>query len=31
MRGNKKNVRFQPKTGHISETVRDKANVAINH
>jgi len=26
-----KNVRFQQKTGHISETVRDMATVTIDH
>jgi len=31
MKGGRKNVRFQRKTGHVSETVRDKANVTINH
>jgi len=30
-RGGTKNVRFQRKTGHISETVRDTAKITINH
>jgi len=29
--GNRKNVRFQRKTGHISKTVRVRAKVTINH
>jgi len=31
MKGARINVRFQPKTGHISETVKDAAKVTINH
>jgi len=29
--GGGENVRFQRKTGHISETVRDRAKVTVNH
>jgi len=31
LNGGRKNVRFQQKTGHISETVRDTTKVTINH
>jgi len=29
--GGKRNVRFQRKTGHILETVRDIAKITVNH
>jgi len=31
MERNRENVRFQRNTGHISETVKDRAKVTVNH